>query len=571
MSEPATPPNNNSEPRRRSWLWFGLMGVVIVAAALIAVVLLRRNGSSTEAAESDPVNFADVVITDLAQEETFNGKLESIKGVGAVIPAAQIDLSFGAPGTVAELPVQLGQEVQAGDVLARLDTTDLERAVTQAEISLRQAEISLEAAQEPPDEATLLAAQDAVEQAAAALRLEQISHEATMSSTLITQALPDAQSAYDDALWWYNFHLERYHEAGDASHLYWYVEQALNWLEEKELELARVQQQVEMTVQSANNSLAQAANQYDQAKATLEALLAGADASTIESLELQVQAAKINLEAAQEALANATLVAPFDDVVTAVTAEVGQSVGDSTPVVALADLSQPTLEVLLDETNLDKATVGSEVEVVFSALPSDIFTGTIVLVDPQLHQSGSGGLGSVRTLVRLNSRPDQTLPVGLNGAVNLVGLSNRIVRVFLPLDDEGLLAVGDPVTVELPGSSEVPGTVVFVPQTPTPSNYGPPTFEALVEIDDPTAAAGLADLPDETSVDVTFVSDSIQDVMAVPVSALVALLEGGYAVEVDAGGGQTQLVAVEVGFFGSNNMVQVTSAALQPGDQVVVP
>jgi len=59
--------------------------------------------------------------------------------------------------------------------------------------------------------------------------------------------------------------------------------------------------------------------------------------------------------------------------------------------------------------------------------------------------------------------------------------------------------------------------------------------------------------------------------MAVPVSALVALLEGGYAVEVDTGGGRTQLVAVEVGFFGSNNMVQITSAALQPGDQVVVP
>jgi hypothetical protein len=30
-------------------------------------------------------------------------------------------------------------------------------------------------------------------------------------------------------------------------------------------------------------------------------------------------------------------------------------------------------------------------------------------------------------------------------------------------------------------------------------------------------------------------------------------------------------VAVEVGFFGSNNMIAVTSEALEPGDQVVVP
>jgi multidrug efflux pump subunit AcrA (membrane-fusion protein) len=80
-------------------------------------------------------------------------------------------------------------------------------------------------------------------------------------------------------------------------------------------------------------------------------------------------------------------------------------------------------------------------------------------------------------------------------------------------------------------------------------------------------AAGL----DEAPVDVIVVSDSIQDVMAIPVSALVALLEGGYAVEVDAGGGRLELVAVEVGFFGSDNMIAITSAGLEPGDRVVVP
>ena len=80
-------------------------------------------------------------------------------------------------------------------------------------------------------------------------------------------------------------------------------------------------------------------------------------------------------------------------------------------------------------------------------------------------------------------------------------------------------------------------------------------------------AAGL----DEAPVDVIVVSDSVDDVMAIPVSALVALLEGGYAVEKDTGGGDIQLVAVEVGFFGSNNMIAVISDQLQPGDRVVVP
>jgi len=84
---------------------------------------------------------------------------------------------------------------------------------------------------------------------------------------------------------------------------------------------------------------------------------------------------------------------------------------------------------------------------------------------------------------------------------------------------------------------------------------------------DPAVAEGL----DEAPVDVIVVSDSVESVMAIPVSALVALLEGGYAVEVDTGGGRTQLIAVEVGFFGDNNMIEITSGALEPGDQVVVP
>jgi multidrug efflux pump subunit AcrA (membrane-fusion protein) len=56
----------------------------------------------------------------------------------------------------------------------------------------------------------------------------------------------------------------------------------------------------------------------------------------------------------------------------------------------------------------------------------------------------------------------------------------------------------------------------------------------------------------------------------VPVASLVALSEGGYAVEVDTGNGTTKLVAVDPGFY-ADSMVEVTSTELQPGDQVVIP
>ena len=106
---------------------------------LTAAVFLQQNDSGTEAAEADTPNLAEVVITDLVQEENFNGKLESIGGTGTLIPASQMELSFASPGTLAELLVQVGQVVQAGDVLARVDDVAAEHAVTTADLQLGQA------------------------------------------------------------------------------------------------------------------------------------------------------------------------------------------------------------------------------------------------------------------------------------------------------------------------------------------------------------------------------------------------------------------------------------------------
>jgi hypothetical protein len=92
------------------------------------------------------------------------------------------------------------------------------------------------------------------------------------------------------------------------------------------------------------------------------------------------------------------------------------------------------------------------------------------------------------------------------------------------------------------------------------------TFQTLVELDDVSVAAGL----DQAPVSVEVVTDSRSGVMAVPVTALLALSEGGYAVEVENADGTTHLVAVDPGLYASN-LVEVTSSALQVGDQVVVP
>ena len=91
----------------------------------------------------------------------------------------------------------------------------------------------------------------------------------------------------------------------------------------------------------------------------------------------------------------------------------------------------------------------------------------------------------------------------------------------------------------------------------------PDTWKSL---DDPESAQGL----DQAPVDVEVVSDRADDVLAVPVTALLALAEGGYAVEVVTDDGSTVLVAVDPGLF-ADGFVEVTSDSLQAGMEVVVP
>jgi peptidoglycan hydrolase-like protein with peptidoglycan-binding domain len=144
--------------------------------------------------------------------------------------------------------------------------------------------------------------------------------------------------------------------------------------------------------------------------------------------------------------------------------------------------------------------------------------------------------------------------------------ATQVVSVDLDAGRAGLLETGDAVEVELPDERRIPATVTAVATVATSADNGmggggDPTLEVVVT---PDASAG--DL-DGSPVTVLVTRDRAEDVLAVPVHALLALAEGGYAVELADGG---RLVAVETGLF-SGGFVQVTGAGLEPGTRVVVP
>ncbi len=144
---------------------------------------------------------------------------------------------------------------------------------------------------------------------------------------------------------------------------------------------------------------------------------------------------------------------------------------------------------------------------------------------------------------------------------------DQAVFLNLPVDDRDLASVGDPVVVTLPGAVETTGVIQDIARvvTTVPGlGESEEVVEVTIELDDP----GLAGDLDRAPVAVDLVSERAEDVLAVPVNALVALAEGGYAVQV-ADGGQRRLVPVEIGTF-VDTLVEV-NGPISEGDQVVVP
>jgi peptidoglycan hydrolase-like protein with peptidoglycan-binding domain len=159
--------------------------------------------------------------------------------------------------------------------------------------------------------------------------------------------------------------------------------------------------------------------------------------------------------------------------------------------------------------------------------------------------------------------------------------TRQVVTVDLDAADQQLLAVGNAVTIELPDGSEIAGTVEGIGTVATSSDGdegaqgnqaqqdGDTSSTATIPVTISLDEASGVEL-DEAPVDVEIASSSAEDVLAVPVTALLALLGGGYAVEVVDASGQTRLVRVEPGMF-ADGYVEIAGDGIEEGTTVVVP
>lgn len=348
-------------------------------------------------------------------------------GTGEVIANQSVELGFGASGEVAQILVSVGEEVQAGDVLAvQADQEELELALAQAELAVNEAQQALDnfyaeaglvtgeamlAVSEAQDaldsanyywvvqqegnrasgemmaqaEAQLVVAQQNVERAE-----ENFNRVAGLPDTDANKAnariaLANARMAYDSALRTYN----------------WYVGHPT---ENQQLAL-----DADVAIAEANLTIAQAA---------YERVADGPDPIVEAELEIKLSLAEADLEIARSNLEQATIHSPIAGTVMAIDAEVGEIVSKS--FIVVTDLSHPLVEFYLDEMDLTMAQIGNRVEVIFDALPDILFEGVVVSVNPSLVGYGNVSTVQGEATIELEVSPVSSLPLGISGAVDVI-------------------------------------------------------------------------------------------------------------------------------------------------------
>jgi multidrug efflux pump subunit AcrA (membrane-fusion protein) len=144
--------------------------------------------------------------------------------------------------------------------------------------------------------------------------------------------------------------------------------------------------------------------------------------------------------------------------------------------------------------------------------------------------------------------------------------TSRVVTVDLDVEYRRLARKGGVVEVELPSGGTVKGTVTSVGKVATQAQDDRP---ATVEVRIAVAGGKEIGSYDKAPVAVRLTANRHADVLAVPIGALLARGDGGYAVQV-VEGGRVRTVPVETGAF-TEGKVEVSGSGLSEGMKVGVP
>lgn len=470
--EDATTPDTGSTqptapaPKRKNWFrrHTKLCVAVVILAVVAAVVgsqLRKSKAAAGASADYQYVRTTTLKTTSLNDSVTVNGTVKS--GDEASVTVADSAKTY----KVATVNVEVGDTVQEGDVIATLDTTDLEKQIENAEQSyndtLQQAQTSYDRAVDEYNTAVVQHENNLIDLQAKIDDVDKNLSDAQDALETAKSSRDSAQSAYDSACSSYDTIKAAMNEANDAlSAAQAAYQQAQNDLANAqnscsvtELGLygfTAIQQSLnsaEQTKTSAQNALTSAQNAVETAQNQIETCESQQKSahdsydqeknySTIKAKAQSVEDAKTKLEQAKrtpdtlttlkDTLANCTLTATMSGTITALDATVG-SICTGT-VATIQNTDALVVEVTIPSNDVPGLTTGMSCNITSDATGDDVIAGTLTQIDPVANDSGTFG-----AKVRVNGDADDLL-IGIQAKVEIV--KNATDGVFtVPIDAVG--------------------------------------------------------------------------------------------------------------------------------------
>ncbi len=263
------------------------------------------------------------------QKLNNNSLPEGIASGNGRIEAVEIDISTKSPGRIRQILADEGDFVNAGDVLAQMDTDQAESQRRQAEAQLRRAEISIETAR------SLVAQREAEQKAAAAIIAQReaqldAAQRRLVRSQQLSESRTVSQQILDD---------DRANARG-----------------------------VEAAVSAAKAQLA-----------ATEAGISAAKAQVVDA-EAAVDAAKAAISTIAVEINDATLKAPKPGRVQYRVAQPGEVISAGGRVLNLVDLSDVYMTFFLPTAQAGQVAIGADARIVLDAAPQFVIPAKISFV-----------------------------------------------------------------------------------------------------------------------------------------------------------------------------------------------
>ncbi len=386
--------------KKRRTLILVVVGVLACVGVVFVVPrLLPASSSATTNVQTGRVSRA-----------TLSAVVESS---GSVTAEADATLNFDAAGTISAVKVKVGDVVKQGDVLAELDTRDIELQIAQQTQSYlsQQASYSMTIT---PDPAAVKSAQIALDNANAAYKLakQKYAVNSTDSVSLSCDNVDNAKQTYDDAVNAYNALLTNWRVVVNGS---FEISPQKAQLDRAKAAYDQALASCALTKNGVNTTGIQSAlMQVQQAKTNLDNLVSPSE-RTLTLAKVQLDQAKLALDQATRQLADARIIAPFDGLVTKVSGIVGGA--SSAASITLVDAGRYHVDVLVDETEIAQVQLGQQAELTFDALPKAKVTGTVKRIDP----AGTVSQGVVNYKVRVDlDKTEAALRIDMSANVRVI-------------------------------------------------------------------------------------------------------------------------------------------------------